>query len=545
MKKLTALFAGLIMICTVFLLASCDEELVYEIADNVISNNEDIYKASDTPSSDTQSSDISPDIPSDTDNGTQNGGEIIGGGVHDDTPASSLIGVADARGSEGLSGNFGAAFSAERPNDENVIYGNIGNSVPYSIYASFSSPTVLTGFVITAPSEDAISMSGLTVDASVDGESWVTLYTLPDTLSDGKVYIYTVNDSTPYLYLRLRQAEKLRGEKLRFRSMLIRGIAQSGNGGDLSLIKEETDESVLVTMTAYAVSNTGTGNYADVFRDNASSWTADPSTEGNPHFLMAEMSEPTRITKITVKLWDYNRRPRGTVIQASNDQRTWTDLYTIEDLRQDDKVTVLESGEWTVYINDTTEYKYIRLVQREDLAPWNWTLNTVLIYGVTESGMSKLPVSNAGAVTVGVVYNSTCSNYETYSGSINSAASIWNTGDKSTQFTHDEHPSLTSREIYRIAGQFASPTVIKQINYYSPPAYAARVRTSYFEASIDGVTWVRIGTLPNWSELYRYRGVCTLTIDDSTAYSYIRIVQGENFYPYYWTLGTVEVIGIQ
>ena len=90
----------------------------------------------------------------------------------------------------------------------------------------------------------------------------------------------------------------------------------------------------------------------------------------------------------------------------------------------------------------------------------------------------------------------------------------------------------------------AGPTVITQIIYYCPNSYAERVRTSYFEASVDGENWVKIATLPGASSLYGSGKSITLTIDDDTAYRYIRLVQGEGFYKYYWTLGTVEIKGV-
>ena len=54
-----------------------------------------------------------------------------------------------------------------------------------------------------------------------------------------------------------------------------------------------------------------------------------------------------------------------------------------------------------------------------------------------------------------------------------------------------------------------------------------------------------IATLPGKSEAYAYNAQLNLVVNDDTEYRYIRLVQGENFYIYYWTVGTVEVKGVR
>ena len=113
-------------------------------------------------------------------------------------------------------------------------------------------------------------------------------------------------------------------------------------------------------------------------------------------------------------------------------------------------------------------------------------------------------------------------------------------------FTNEAQGSETGVVYYMpyIEGSFAEPTVITKIVYTAPPQFGSRARTSYFEASVDGKTWVKIATLPSSNDLYGAGAEITLTVNDDTGYLYIRLCQGTSFYPYYWTLGTAEVFGV-
>ena len=448
---------------------------------------------------------------------------------------STMITVADVKGSTRLTGDVKSAFASEA-GAEVSITGEAGNPVCYAFYATFSSPTVITQLILTAPTKKQTAMASATIDGSTDGVNWVTIKQLGSAITAGKTYTLNVSDDTAYLYIRVRQADEHRTEEFAFRTVQIMGIARSGEGGKLENIVEETDESKLIAMTQYVVSSTGIGNYQDVFLDNENSWSAAASSAGSPNFLISTMTKKTEIRAITVKLWATNRRPRGTKVQASTDGKNWTDLYTIEDTGSE------ETLERTVYLNDTTQYSFIRLVQREDLAQYDWTLNSVLIYGIeSEENAADLPRKYIDAATVSVTYKD--SHLDPHTTAIG-PESIWDTSDKTTEWTNKEHGNLTTREIFWISGELAGPTVITQIIYYCPSKYANRARTSYFEASVDGETWVKIATLPGASTMYENSNTITLTVDDDTAYRYIRLVQGEAFYKYYWTLGTVEIKGV-
>ena len=54
---------------------------------------------------------------------------------------------------------------------------------------------------------------------------------------------------------------------------------------------------------------------------------------------------------------------------------------------------------------------------------------------------------------------------------------------------------------------------------------------------------VKIATLPNTNDAFVKGGTITLNVTDLTQYQYIRVVQDETKYSWYWSIGTIEVIG--
>jgi hypothetical protein len=61
---------------------------------------------------------------------------------------------------------------------------------------------------------------------------------------------------------------------------------------------------------------------------------------------------------------------------------------------------------------------------------------------------------------------------------------------------------------------------------------------------VDGENWTKIVSLPANGDTFANSAIITLNVEDDTAYNYIRLVQGDGYHPYYWTLGTVEVKGV-
>ena len=449
-----------------------------------------------------------------------------------------MLTVSDAKGSAGLVGDFMAIFSPET-NGEQTVNGPANNSLPYQIYAVLSSPSVITGLVLTAPTENQALMGGATVDGSVDGINWVNLKVIGNTMTAGKTYTLNIGDETAYRYIRIRQSEARRTEAFIFRNMLINGIPTDGVAGSMSNIVDESDPSKLINISAYLAADTAQGDYTDVFKDNDNAWTAKASQTSLPDYLVATMTKKTEIRRITVKLSGSNRTVLGTVIQASENGAEWDDLYTFAE----GDLAAAEAGGFTVSVSGDTKYSYIRILQNPDMLGQSWTLNTILIYGIeSDEATSELPAKYVLATTVGATYEDS----NTVARSAKDVpSSVWDLSVKNSVYTHEAQTSLTERKEFWISAELAGPTVITEITYYLPDSeHASRVRTSYFEASVDGVEWVRIATMPEGTPPYRNVTEITLTVDDDTEYSYIRIVQGETFYKEYWTLGSVEIKGI-
>lgn len=449
--------------------------------------------------------------------------------------------VAGVRGTTGLSGDFDAVFKSDENGQENAVTGGEQSGVPYAVTAALKHPTVITSLVVTAPTENQADLAGATIEASVNGQDWVLLKTIGSTVTAGKVYTLRVADTTQYSYVRIRQAESARTKAFRVRTLVLWGVEHDGPAGDIALIADEQEAGTLISMSGVIASATGTGSIADAFLDNQNSFVGNASSEGNPNYLIGTMTKKTEIRKVVVKLWGSNRQMRGTQIQGSTDGMTWVTFYTVPDLKKQENT---ESGTFTWYLNDSTQYSFIRVIQRDDLAAYAWTVNTVLVYGVeSKEDAATLPKKfvNAHPLTVTFTKSETKPHNEG-----KGPESLWDTSDKSTMFTNEAQGSETGVVYYMpyIEGSFAEPTVITKIVYTAPPQFGSRARTSYFEASVDGKTWVKIATLPSSNDLYGAGAEITLTVNDDTGYLYIRLCQGAGFYPYYWTLGTAEVFGV-
>ena len=453
---------------------------------------------------------------------------------------SEVIEVADAGGSAGLEGNFKAAFCAEDGKETRIV-GGAQNPVCYSIYAAFSSPTLITRIVLTAPSSNQESLASATIDASSDGMKWTTLCTLDEGLVAGKNYSFNISNDRNFTYIRIRQSESLRTEKFTFRNMVIEGVPYEGPSGEIEKVDEEIDMSIPLIPQNILVSNKKSGNAENIFVDNVESYTANYSTDGKTNYIIGTLPKSADIRKVTVKLWDLNRSARGTTLQVSNDGVNWKVLCELPDLRADG--TTSESKEFTYYLNLNEDYSYVKLAQNTQLSPYEeWTLNTVLLYGVPSVEESTpFPKKFIDADTVGVTHHG--ANVINNSGG-DVPDVIWNTDDKTTSYTHKPKSDMADGEQIYISGKLDAPTVITEIIYYSPASNATRVRSSYFEASVDGVNWVRVATLTGTSSAYNYSATLNMVVYDDTEYNYIRLVQNEGFHQYYWTVGTVEIKGI-
>ena len=450
----------------------------------------------------------------------------------------TVLGIADAKGSAGLTGDFKAAFSDET-GAENVITGEKGSTVCYSIYAALSSPAKITQILLRSPSEQPGYLAGATIEASADGENWTVITQLGSSVVKNKTYTLEIDDESVYTYIRVRQADGKRLGNFRFRSMVIKGIPQDGAAGDIAKIVEEKDPSKVLSFAEYISSNEGTGDVADAFIDNDKSWTADARLADKPNYVICSLSKKTEIFRVVVKLKGGNNSMEGTVVQGTTNGQEWTDLCTVSKNTSD-------SAEISLEINDQTLYSHLRLVQKKELAQNKWTLDSVLIYGVeSDEAAEELPVKFIIADTLRVTYNAGLSNVKPKTVDMN-PATIWDVTNYNTYYRNDVNPEFEGGKT-RIAGEFKHATEITKLIYHNPPAVGMRIRGSFIDASVDGENWDTIAIFPGSRDIYDLNTQQTveINVESTQKYKYIRIRHADGMHAADLDIGVLEVIGVQ
>lgn len=286
----------------------------------------------------------------------------------------------------------------------------------------------------------------------------------------------------------------------------------------------------LLTPTVIATSEVHSGSASDVFLDNVESFTCKPETVTSPNYIDTKLAKATRITRVVTKrekdVPNAANRMNGTKVMGSADGLHWTLLCTLT--KQD-----------TVFmINDETAYSYIRLQAPGD-GRW-WTLSTVLLYGI----VSDAEISPITGTLTAVTYDADHTKTVVDSGT---PASLWDTSNLSggvKSYTQKDKTNDAKEPRY-IGGKFSAPTVITKIKYHVPDSWGARVRGSYFEASVDGERWFTIATLPKPNDPFTKGAEIVLDVNCLTQFRYIRLSQPSNLYPYKWTVGVAEVYGVQ
>lgn len=280
----------------------------------------------------------------------------------------------------------------------------------------------------------------------------------------------------------------------------------------------------LLTPTVMATSEAHSGSASDVFADNDNYFQCKPETVESPNYIDVKLAKQTRITRIVTKreatVSNAANRMSGTKVMGSADGLHWTLLCTLT--KQD-----------TVFmISDAAAYSYIRLEQAPGKG-WYWTVSTVLLYGV-ESENDITPIT--GTLTA-VTYDESMTKTTIGSGT---PAALWDTSDLNGTYTQSKQATGGTEARY-IGGAFSTGTVITKIIYHSAASNGHRARGSWFEASVDGVRWFKIATLPS-----NMTAGATVELDVTclSQFRYIRMVQPSGYYTYNWTLGVAEVYGV-
>ena len=303
------------------------------------------------------------------------------------------------------------------------------------------------------------------------------------------------------------------------------GTVVDGKTVDVTVKAEE-----LLTPTVMGTSTVLSGKAENVFADDDSYFQCKEETVESPNYIDTKLAKATRITRVVTKreadVVNAANRMSGTKVMGSVDGLNWTLLCTLTNVD-----TVFQ-------IDDKTAWSYVRVEQAPGNG-WFWTLSTVLLYGIV-SDAEITPIT--GTLTA-VTYDADHTKTVVHSGT---PASLWDTSDLSggvKSYTQKEK-SNDAKEPRYIGGKFSAPTVITKIKYHVPDA-GARVRGSYFEASVDGERWFTIATLPTSETPFTKGAEIVLDVNCLTQFRYIRLSQPSNLYPYYWTVGVAEVYGVQ
>lgn len=302
------------------------------------------------------------------------------------------------------------------------------------------------------------------------------------------------------------------------------GTVVDGKTVDVTVKAEE-----LLTPTVMGTSTVLSGKAENVFADDDSFFQCKEETVESPNYIDTKLAKATRITRVVTKreadVVNAANRMSGTKVMGSVDGLNWTLLCTLTNVD-------------TVFrIDNKTAYSYIRLQSPGD-GRW-WTLSTVLLYGIV-SDAEITPIT--GTLTA-VTYDADHTKTVVHSGT---PASLWDTSNLSggiKSYTQKQKTNDAKEPRY-IGGKFSAPTVITKIKYHVPDA-GARVRGSYFEASVDGERWFTIATLPTSETPFTKGAEIVLDVNCLTQFRYIRLSQPSNLYPYYWTVGVAEVYGVQ
>ena len=303
------------------------------------------------------------------------------------------------------------------------------------------------------------------------------------------------------------------------------GTVVDGKTVDVTVKAEE-----LLTPTVMGTSTVLSGKAENVFADDDSYFQCKEETVESPNYIDTKLAKATRITRVVTKreadVVNAANRMSGTKVMGSVDGLNWTLLCTLTNVD-------------TVFrIDDKTAWSYIRVEQAPGNG-WFWTLSTVLLYGIV-SDAEITPIT--GTLTA-VTYDADHTKTVVHSGT---PASLWDTSNLSggiKSYTQKEKTNDAKESRY-IGGKFSAPTVITKIKYHVPDA-GARVRGSYFEASVDGERWFTIATLPTSQTPFTKGAEILLDVNCLTQFRYIRLSQPSNLYPYFWTVGVAEVYGVQ
>lgn len=295
---------------------------------------------------------------------------------------ASYVTVDDGTGNKNLSNVFGdGAGSAANEDTVRKMWNGVHSVYDYCYYknanagswssASFGKPTVIGKIVLSTNWKQSCNV-GTAIQASVDGNSWKTLYTISEADSDFvvgnnlwklKMLEIKISDTTAYQYIRVYDTA---GNGFCFTEVEVFG-----------LVEVVSTETVPLTYLEHGASGTIVNDYNFYGTDRAETeikymWdgTVDEThtyfmtwgTANGTAYSMAKTDAPTVIEKIVLAVSNRHDKNVGVQIQASADGENWDVLYTVG--VGDGDFVVLNAGTLKYLefaVSSDTAYSYVRV----------------------------------------------------------------------------------------------------------------------------------------------------------------------------------------
>lgn len=426
--------------------------------------------------------------------------------------------------------------------DEQVWEGLANNQTAHMFAVVLSKTAKITKIVIKTPvdAEDCDTLRSACLEASADGKEWVELKAMGTMLTPNKTYNITISNDTAFGYFRIRQHDNNMSQKFVLRYVQLHGIETNGAAPSVESLVLGSETAVqMITMKDVSVYQTNAGDPKNIFINNGLVWSGSMNLD-RCHTVTATMSKKSVISQIKMVIPNPiagTNKMDGTVIEASVDGESWTALATVE--------KGIQAGATYVYtVKDTTPYSYLRLRQSETRKGDGYDVPNFLVFGTpTSEETTVYPTNHLDGRYMSVA------TLETSAEAGGNKDLVW--AERANQFWLGTMKEQTQ---HYIIGELPSNMRITRIVYRNTNQFLSRSRGSLIQVSNDKENWTTIVTLPTSPEdpLYpnkeagydasgEYREYY-LELDQS--YRYVRVIQASSLVGYYWTIGNINVYGV-
>lgn len=378
------------------------------------------------------------------------------------------------------------------------------------IIGQFEKPTKVTDIIFTSQYYHA-RLNGITVSLSVDGKEWRQVLAISGESGSSwyKQYSYGFDaGSTEYSYIRLAQSTKNSSfsNKYTFDCPFVAVYDNSAANIDDALTGK-------LNVTHVSASDNGV--------DWSKAWDEANTTRlgyqfATPVEIVGQFDEPTRVTDIVFCSVYYHSRLNGITVSLSVDGKEWVEALAIKGQSSSGSYFPLGFS----LNSGNTQYSYVKLSQTtaNGEGQYPFDITWVSLYNCRSAALEEIThVSNAGT---------------------GDASKVWDF-DNTQYVSIGDQASGTAMA----TGKFSAPTVIDTVYLNLHKNYEARNNGSTVEASVDGESWVKLGTvttMTSGSDSATGTDFVAIHVDDDTAYSYIRLVKNNT---YWWTMYSIGVEG--